>query len=95
MNATAKLSDLLEPLELMPTDDYHLCYDRQTGAIVSIEKRILSAVEEGEEESLADLPDWQNRTSKLHEPSLRTIATASSLLRTRLSLTSISTWSNL
>lgn len=59
MNATAKLSNLLEPLELTPNDDYHVCYDRQTGEIVMVERRILSAIEEGEEESLADLPDWQ------------------------------------
>jgi len=59
MNATAKLSDLLEPLEMMSNDDYHVCFDRQTGEIVRIEKRILGAIEEGEEESLADLPDWQ------------------------------------
>ncbi len=34
-------------------------FDRQTGRIVSVERHILSAFEEGQEDDLGDIPDWQ------------------------------------
>jgi Uncharacterised protein family (UPF0158) len=54
----AKLSDLVEALEFQG-DEYHVYFDRQTGGIISVAGEILSAVEEGDDESLAGAPGWQ------------------------------------
>ncbi len=57
----AKLSDLVDALEF-DSEEYVTRFDRQTGRIVSVERHILSAFEEGEEEEeLGDVPDWQNK----------------------------------
>jgi soluble cytochrome b562 len=58
MNPKAKLSDLIEPLEF-ELEDYVTRFDRRTGRIVSVERHIVSAFEEGQEEELGDIPDWQ------------------------------------
>ena len=58
MNKPAKISDLTDALEFdMPT---HIMYfDRQTGQLVSVDRDVMSGVEEGDEEQLQGLPDWQ------------------------------------
>ena len=58
MNKPAKISDLTDALEFdMPT---HIMYfDRQTGQLVSVDRDVMSGVEEGDEELLNRLPDWQ------------------------------------
>ncbi len=60
MNATpiAKLSDLVEPL-LFDSAESVTRFDRQTGRMVAVERWILSALEEGEDDSVADVPKWQ------------------------------------
>ncbi len=58
MNPPAKLSELVDSLEMW-TDIHHIYFDRQTGEIVIIDKSVLSAVEEGDEASLENLPAWQ------------------------------------
>ena len=60
MNPPAKLSDLIDVL-LMDSPEHLTRFDRQTGQIVSVERSILSAVEEGREDSLTNLPDWQKK----------------------------------
>ena len=58
MNTPVKLSDLILALE-MPSEIYCTYFDRKTSALVSVEERILSSLEDGEEEDLDDLADWQ------------------------------------
>lgn len=58
MNPPAKLSELMDALEFESVDR-RTYFDRHTGRIVSVEDSILSAVEEGEDETLTGVPDWQ------------------------------------
>ena len=58
MNPLAKLSELTDALEFESVDR-RTYFDRHTGRIVSVEDRILSAVEEGKDEALTNVPDWQ------------------------------------
>lgn len=58
MKPAAKLSDLLDAMEFS-SDEFYTCFDRQTGKIVSVERFILTAVEEGDDEHLSNLSDWQ------------------------------------
>jgi hypothetical protein len=64
MNPPAKLSDLITALE-MASEEICLRYDRQTGSIVTVDRSVLEAAEEGEEETLTDLPDWQKEEVEL------------------------------
>ena len=58
MNPPAKLSDLMEALEFdIPT--HITLFDRQTGCVVSVDRDVMNGVEEGDEERLNGLPDWQ------------------------------------
>jgi hypothetical protein len=58
MNPPAKLSELMDALEFESVDR-RTYFDRHTGRIVSVADGILSAVEEGEDEALRILTDWQ------------------------------------
>jgi hypothetical protein len=59
VNPIASLIDLMSPLELNE-EEYLSYFDRQKGEIVSVDRSILSAVEEGEDEDLEDhVPAWQ------------------------------------
>jgi hypothetical protein len=58
MNPSAKLSELIDALEF-ESEESVTRFDRQTGRIVSVDRHILSAFEEGEEDELGDLADWQ------------------------------------
>ncbi|MGA3265459.1 MAG: UPF0158 family protein [Verrucomicrobiota bacterium] len=58
MNPPAKLSELLDALEFESVDR-RTYFDRHTGRILSVADSILSAVEEGEDEALRSMPDWQ------------------------------------
>jgi hypothetical protein len=58
MNPSAKLSELMETLEF-ELEESVTRFDRQTGRIVSVDRHILGAFEEGEEDELGELPDWQ------------------------------------
>ena len=58
MNPPARLSDLIEALEFdIPT--HITLFDRQTGRVVSVDRDVMNGVEEGDEERLDGLPDWQ------------------------------------
>jgi len=60
MSATriAKLSDLAESL-LFDSPEHVTRFDRQTGRMVMVERWILSALEEGQDERVASAPQWQ------------------------------------
>ena len=58
MNPLAKLSELTDALAFESVER-RIYFDRHTGRIVSVADRILSAVEEGEEEALTSMPDWE------------------------------------
>ena len=58
MSPLAKLSELRDSLEFESLDRRSY-FDRHTGRIVSVADRILSAVEEGDDEALTSRPDWQ------------------------------------
>jgi hypothetical protein len=58
MNPSVKLSDLILALE-MPSEEFRHYFDRKTGAVVSVEETMLSSLEDGEEEDLDDLAEWQ------------------------------------
>lgn len=62
MTATpsAKLSDLVESL-LFDSPEHVTRFDRQTGRMVMVERWILSALEEGQGEDVADVPQWQRK----------------------------------
>ena len=64
MNPPAKLSDLIDVL-LMDSPEHVTRFDRQTGQVVSVERSILSAVEEGREDGLTQVPDWQKNEVQL------------------------------
>ena len=53
-----KLSELIEALEF-ESEEHVTRVDLQNGSVVTVELAVLSAVEEGDEEALADLADWQ------------------------------------
>src|SRR5690348_5814415 len=53
-----KLSELIEALEF-DSDEHITKVDLQNGCVVSVDRFVLSAVVEGDEASLDDLPDWQ------------------------------------
>lgn len=53
-----KLSELIEAVELA-SDERVTKVDLQNGCVVSVDLAVISAVEEGDEASLGDLPDWQ------------------------------------
>ena len=50
------LSELLDALEF-DSDERVNMVDLQTGSVVSVERSVLSAAEEGDDESLGELPD--------------------------------------
>jgi hypothetical protein len=53
-----KLSELIEALEFdFPEHIYKI--DLQTGRLVMVEECVMRAMEEGDEESLSDVRDWQ------------------------------------
>jgi hypothetical protein len=54
----AKLSDLIGALEF-DSPERRAYFDRQKGEIVSVERTILGAFEDGDEERFAHVPDWQ------------------------------------
>jgi hypothetical protein len=58
MNPPARLSELILALE-MPLEEYRTYYDRQTGALVSVEEAMLSKLEDGEELDPDDLAEWR------------------------------------
>ena len=58
MNLTAKLSDLMDAL-YFDSPEHVTRFDRQAARLVTVERSVLSAVEEGDEETLASLPSWQ------------------------------------
>jgi hypothetical protein len=64
MNPPAKLSDLITGLE-MASEEMCLRYDRQTGRIVTMDRSVLDAVENGNEKALTGLPDWQKEEADL------------------------------
>ena len=53
-----KLSDLIQVLE-MDMPEHITRVDLQDGRVVTVLKFMMSAMEEGDEASLDDLPDWQ------------------------------------
>jgi len=64
MNSPAKLSDLMDAL-LFDSEEHVTRFDREAGRLVTVERSVLSAMEEGDEESLSDLPDWQKEEAEL------------------------------
>jgi Uncharacterised protein family (UPF0158) len=55
-----KLSELIEALEF-DSDEHETRVDLENGRVVMVDRSVLSAVEEGDEESLGDVPDWQKQ----------------------------------
>ena len=53
-----KLSELVEAVEF-ESEAHVTRLDLQNGCLVRVESSLISALEEGDEESLSDVPDWQ------------------------------------
>jgi hypothetical protein len=53
-----KLSELIEALEF-DSDERVTKVDLQNGCVVTVDRSVVSAVEDEDESSLGDLPDWQ------------------------------------
>jgi len=53
-----KLSELINALEFDSEEQVNRV-DLQNGCVVTVEESLLSALEEGDDEALHDLPDWQ------------------------------------
>ena len=53
-----KLSELIEALEF-DFEEIRAFVDLENGCVVMVQRSVLSDVEEGDEEALSDLPDWQ------------------------------------
>jgi hypothetical protein len=60
MNPPAKLSNLILALE-MPSEEFRTYFDRKTGAVISVEDTMLSSLEDGEDEALDNLAEWQQQ----------------------------------
>jgi hypothetical protein len=61
-----KLSVLIEALEFGSDDsDYDVRIDLKDGCVVCVDRSVLAALEEGDEESLKDLPEWQKHEVEL------------------------------
>ncbi len=58
MNATAKLSDLMDTL-VFDSPDYITRYDRELGRMVIVEESVLRSMEEDDKEALEGLLKWQ------------------------------------
>lgn len=58
MSVPAKISDLIGALEF-ESEEHQTWFDRQTGQIVMAANEVMTALEEGDDERLAELPDWQ------------------------------------
>jgi hypothetical protein len=58
MSTRVKLSDLMESLE-STSQEGRIYYDRQGGRTVRIDRSLLGDMEDGNEEALIDVPDWQ------------------------------------
>jgi hypothetical protein len=55
---TTKLSELIQVLEFH-SEDHMTRVDLQNGCVVTVDRSVLRAVEEGDEETLHALPQWQ------------------------------------
>src|SRR5437773_7606933 len=53
-----KLSELIEALEF-DFEETRTFVDLENGGVVMVQRSVLSDVEEGDEEALGDVPDWQ------------------------------------
>ena len=53
-----KLSELIEALEF-DSEERVTRVDLQNGCVVSVDQSLLGALEQGDDEALPDLPDWQ------------------------------------
>ena len=53
-----KLSELIEALEF-DFEEIRAFVDLENGCVVMVQRSVLSDVEEGDEEALSDVPDWQ------------------------------------
>ena len=53
-----KLSELIEALEF-DSDEYGNWVDLQTGSVVRLEHSLVNAVEEGDEDALESMADWE------------------------------------
>jgi hypothetical protein len=53
-----KLSELIDALEF-DSEEHVQRVDLHKGRVVMVERSVLSALEEGDEEMLSDLPEWQ------------------------------------
>jgi len=58
MNPSAKLSELIDALEF-ESEESVTRFDRRPDALSAMDRHILSAFEEGDEDELGELPDWQ------------------------------------
>jgi len=54
----AKLSELIQVLEFH-SEDHVTRVDLQNGCVVTVDRSVFCALEEGDEEALQHLPDWQ------------------------------------
>lgn len=59
-----KLSELIEAVEF-DSPEHLTMVDLENGCTVTVEKWVLRAVEEGDEESMGTLPDWQKADVEL------------------------------
>jgi len=55
---SVKLSELIEALEF-DFEEIRAFVDLENGCVVMVQRSVLSDVEEGDEEALSDVPDWQ------------------------------------
>ena len=53
-----KLSELIEALEF-DFEEISAFVDLENGCVVMVQRSVLSDVEEGDEEALSDVPDWE------------------------------------
>jgi hypothetical protein len=59
-----KLSELIEALEF-DSDEYGNWVDLQTGSVVRLAHSLISAVEEGDEDALESLGDWEKEEMEI------------------------------
>ena len=89
-----RAGDLIEALEL-DSEESVTRFDRETGRTVMVDSKSWSAFEEGTEDELGDLPDWQEQETGISRaaPLWKTPGSASSASPTSSNSTNTTTWS--
>src|SRR4051794_39510062 len=61
MNAKAKLTELIDHLAGMESEDYTFYFDQQSGEVIMVDKSLLDTLEGGDEEEIKQLEQFAEK----------------------------------